>query len=165
MQFPGYHTPSVSLDEQETLMKISIQRLDKDLQMFKNGHLLDPYLEFAKRLHLKAIQYKCLSFLGHSILFQHDNTMTFEAPDLVRFFCEDALKMCPHSAMYFGCQDWPNVQGIVFTLEAMAKMFAQNFLWIDPEFIKTHESDSDSLSGSNPSSPSISGEIVSWTPR
>ena len=125
----GFHTPKMSTKEQSFIKKISLKRANQHLNLFHFGAYLDTYREFAQRLNVRTLRYKCTAIWCHIILYQTDHSMTLDNKQLVERLCEDSLKICAHSGYMFQCTEKPNIPGMLFSAEAMARFFAQNFIW------------------------------------
>lgn len=147
----------LSSDEKVNLRKVSLKKLVKHLNLFHLGANIDNYAEFAKRLNIRGIGYKCTAVWCHLILFQTDNNVKLDDAAKVHQLSHDAQSICPHSAHVMKCVDKPNVPAMIHTAEAMARFFAQNVIWID---VGKDGSPNDPLSNadssSNPSPPSDS---------
>lgn len=123
------HTPDLKPCESRGIQRVSFNRFNKMIHLFRKDAMLDMYKEFASRLNKVYFKYTCNAILAHIFLFSHDKTNMFDRPDLVQEFHRDCLDICPHSRHYYGCIEKPNVGSVIATCEAMARFFAQNMLW------------------------------------
>ncbi len=125
----GLQTPEFPDHAKTSLNKVTLNMFNKLVRLFKSEAVIDQYKEFCKRLNVDHIRFPCNAVVGHLVLFAHDQGMSLDEPDLVADLHEDALAMCPHSVLYNQCTERPHVPGMLYTLEAMARSFAQNMIW------------------------------------
>ena len=155
----GSHCPhDLSSDVKQSLRRISLKRLNQHLNLFHIGANLDNFKEFTSRVRLPMGKYKCSAVWCHIILFQSDTATYLEDKEKVHSLCQDAALIIPHSAYVFKCSEKPNVPGMIFTAEAMARFFAQNVIWANNE---NSDDFSSTYFGSSPDSrspPSSSDE-------